>query len=46
MVKSLGSGVAVIEQTVSQHVAGSSQDIENTLLFLQNYRTEGGRGGV
>jgi hypothetical protein len=46
MVKSLGSGVAVIEQAVSQHVAGSSPDIENTLLFLQNYRTEGGRGGV
>ncbi|MFB3785811.1 MAG: DNA double-strand break repair nuclease NurA [bacterium] len=46
MVKSLGSGVAVIEQTVAQHVAGSSPDIESTLLFLQNYRTEGGRGGV
>lgn len=46
MVKSLGSGVAVIEQAVAQHVVGSSTDIENTLLFLQNYRTEGGRGGV
>jgi len=46
MVKSLGSGVAVIEQTVAQHVAGDSPDVENTLLFLQNYRTEGGRGGV
>jgi hypothetical protein len=46
MVKSLGSGVAVIEQAVAQHVAESSTDIENTLLFLQNYRTEGGRGGV
>jgi len=46
MVKSLGSGVAVIEQAVAQHVAGSSDDIENMLLFLQNYRTEGGRGGV
>ncbi len=46
MVKSLGSGVAVIEQAVAQHVAGSSPDIETTLLFLQNYRTEGGRGGV
>jgi hypothetical protein len=46
MVKSLGSGVAVIEQAVAQHVAGISPDIENTLLFLQNYRTEGGRGGV
>jgi hypothetical protein len=46
MVKSLGSGVAVIEQAVAQYVAGSSPDIENTLLFLQNYRTEGGRGGI
>ena len=46
MVKSLGSGVAVIEQAVAQEVAGSSTDIETTMLFLQNYRTEGGRGGV
>ena len=46
MVKSLGSGVAVIEQTVAQHVVGDSPDVETTLLFLQNYRTEGGRGGV
>jgi len=46
MVKSLGAGVSVIEQTVAQHVAEHSPDIENTLLFLQNYRTEGGRGGV
>lgn len=46
MVKSLGSGVAVIEQAVAQQVAGNSTDIETTMLFLQNYRTEGGRGGV
>jgi hypothetical protein len=46
MVKSLGSGVAVIEQAVSQYVAGSTPDIETTMLCLQNYRTEGGRGGV
>lgn len=46
MVKSLGAGVAVIEQSVSQHVVGSSADVETTLLYLQNYRTEGGRGGV
>jgi len=46
MVKSLGSGVAVIEQAVSQHVAESTPDIETTMLCLQNYRTEGGRGGV
>ncbi len=45
MVKSLGAGVAVIEQTVAQHVAGQSADVETTLLCLQNYRTEGGRGG-
>lgn len=46
MVKSLGSGVAVIEQAVAQQVAENSTDIETTMLFLQNYRTEGGRGGV
>ena len=46
MVKSLGAGVAVIEQVVAQHVAGESPDVEITLLCLQNYRTEGGRGGV
>ncbi|MBL1151340.1 MAG: DNA double-strand break repair nuclease NurA [Armatimonadetes bacterium] len=44
MVKSLGAGVAVIEQSVAQHVAGESPDAETTMLFLQNYRTEGGRG--
>ena len=46
MVKSLGSGVSVIEQTIAQHVADSGVDIELTMLCLQNYRTEGGRGGV
>lgn len=46
MVKSLGEGVAVIEQTISQHVVAELSNIETTLLFLQNYRTEGGRGGV
>jgi hypothetical protein len=45
MVKSLGAGVAVIEQAVAQHVASDSPDGETTMLFLQNYRTEGGRGG-
>lgn len=45
MVKSLGAGVAVIEQTVAQHAIGASPDTEATLLCLQNYRTEGGRGG-
>lgn len=46
MVKSLGAGVAVVEQAVAQHVVGASPDVETTLLCLQNYRTEGGRGGV
>ncbi len=46
MVKSLGSGVSVIEQTVAQHVADQGVDVELTMLCLQNYRTEGGRGGV
>ena len=46
MAKSLGSGVAVIEQAVAQQIAGTSSDLETTMLFLQNYRTEGGRGGV
>jgi hypothetical protein len=45
MVKSLGAGVAVIEQSVAQYVAGESPDAEMTMLFLQNHRTEGGRGG-
>lgn len=44
MVKSLGAGAAVIEQTVAQHFADQSSDPEATMLFLQNYRTEGGRG--
>ena len=45
MVKSLGAGVSVIEQAVAQQAVGSSPDVESTLLCLQNYRTEGGRGG-
>ncbi len=45
MVKSLGAGVAVIEQAIAQHAVGVSPDVEATLLCLQNYRTEGGRGG-
>lgn len=45
MVKSLSAGVAVIEQTVAQHAVEASPDTETTLLCLQNYRTEGGRGG-
>ncbi len=45
MVKSLGAGVAVIEQAIAQQAVGTSSDVEATLLCLQNYRTEGGRGG-
>lgn len=45
MVKSLGAGVSVIEQTVAQNAVGASPDVEGTLLCLRNYRTEGGRGG-
>lgn len=46
MVKSLGSAVAAMEQTIMQHVTDNSEDIELTMLLLQNYRTESGRGGV
>ena len=46
MVKSLGAGVGVVEQAVAQQVAGTTVDIETALLFLQNYRTEGGRGDI
>ena len=45
MVKSLGAGVAVIEQAVAQQAVEGSSNVESTLLCLQNYRTEGGRGG-
>lgn len=45
MAKSLGAGVAVIEQAVAQQAVELSTDVETTLLCLQNYRTEGGRGG-
>jgi hypothetical protein len=46
MVKSLGSGLQVVEQNVAQHIAQDALAVETTLLFLQNYRTEGGRGDV
>lgn len=44
MVKSLGAGIHVAEQVVAQEIAGETVDVETTLLFLQNYRTESGRG--
>ena len=46
MVKSLGAGVNVMEQTMSQSVIDKSIDIELSMLLLQNYRTEAGRGSV
>lgn len=46
MVKSLGAGVAVVEQSVAQHVVGDMPDVETSMLCLQNYRTESGRGGT
>lgn len=46
MVKSLGAGVAVMEQTILQDVIDSSVEVELPMLLLQNYRTESGRGGV
>jgi len=46
MVKSLGAGIKAAEQTIAQQIVGESVDVETTLLFLQNYRTESGRGDV
>lgn len=46
MVKSLGAGVSVLEQTIAQHVVDGSTDVQTSMLFLLNYRTEGGRGGT
>jgi hypothetical protein len=45
MVKSLGAGIAVVEQAVAQQAVGTFPNIEATMLCLQNFRTEGGRGG-
>ena len=46
MVKSLGAGIAVVEQSVAQHVIGQFPSAETAMLCLQNYRTEAGRGGA
>lgn len=46
MVKSLGAGVSVLEQTIAQHVVDGGSDIQTAMLFMQNYRTQGGRGGT
>lgn len=44
MVKSLGAGLQVLEQSVVQHVAYNASDLELAMICMQNYRTEGGRG--
>jgi NurA domain-containing protein len=44
MVKSLGLGVSVVEQAISQRVVGDSDDAEQALMLLRQHRTEGGRG--
>jgi hypothetical protein len=44
MVKSLGAGVAVVEQTVMQHVADGEGNLELAMLCLQSFRTQGGGG--
>jgi hypothetical protein len=46
MVKSLGAGVSVLEQTVAQHVVDGGIDVQTSILCMQNFRTEGGRGGI
>jgi hypothetical protein len=43
MAKSLGAGVGVLEQTVSQYVMDDAPDVEEALLLLRQHRTEGGR---
>lgn len=43
MAKSLGAGVGVLEQTVSQYVLDGASDVEGSLLLLRQHRTEGGR---
>jgi hypothetical protein len=45
MVKSLGAGVAAVETAIRQHVVDNSSDVESTLVYLRQHRTEGGRGG-
>jgi hypothetical protein len=46
MVKSLGAGVSVLEQAVSQHVVDKGIDIQTSIICLQQYRTASGRGGT
>lgn len=46
MVKSLGAGLAAVEQAVTQHMVSAGADVQTVVLCMQNYRTEGGRGGV
>lgn len=46
MVKSLGAGVSALENTVAQQVVDGSTDVQTAILCMQNYRTQGGRGGA
>lgn len=46
MVKSLGAGISVVEQTVAQRVVDGETDVQTAMLCMQNYRTQGGRGGT
>ena len=43
MVKSLGAGVAAVETAIRQHVVDNSSDVEGTLVYMRQHRTEGGR---
>lgn len=46
MVKSLGAGVSVVQQTVAQHVVDGGADVQTSILCMQPHRTQGGRGGT
>ncbi|MFI7518953.1 DNA double-strand break repair nuclease NurA [Micromonospora globbae] len=46
MVKSLGAGVNALEHTIAQHVVDGDSDVQTSILCMQNYRTQGGRGGT
>ena len=43
MVKSLGAGVNAVETAVGQFVINQADNVEDTLQFLRQHRTEGGR---
>lgn len=43
MVKSLGAGVNAVETAVGQYVIDQAENVEDSLQFLRQHRTEGGR---